>query len=56
MSVVEATPQPNFEYLEQESFVIHPAPLVVHVEMTALHYLSVTNVNGSKSQFKGIQD
>ena len=42
-------------YVEQDPFVTHPAPVVVQVEITALHALSVVNVIGSNAQVKGIQ-
>ena len=34
---------------------MHPAPLVVHVEITALQVLSDVNVTGSKAQVNGPQ-
>ena len=53
VSVVAAGPQANLGYVEQAPFVIHPAPLVVHVEMTALQELSDVNVTGSKAHVNG---
>ena len=35
--------------------MIHPAPLVVQVEMTALQVLSDVNVTGSKAHVNGTQ-
>ena len=49
-SVVAAEVHASLEYVEQAALVIHPAPLVVHVEITALQALSVVNVTGNKAQ------
>ena len=53
VSVVAAGPQAYFGYVEQAPFVMHPAPLVVHVEIIALQSPSVFNFAGSNSQVKG---
>ena len=50
-----AGPQADLGYIEQAPFVMHPAPLVVQVEIIALQAPSVVNVTGSKAQFKGTQ-
>ena len=55
MSVVYAGPQANWGYVEQAPFVMHPAPLVVQVEIIALQAPSVINVTGSNAQVKGPQ-
>ena len=55
MSVVAAGPQAYLGYVEQAPLVIHPAPFVVQVEMTALQVLSDVNVTGSKAQVNGTQ-
>ena len=54
MSVVAAGPQAYFGYVEQASFVMHPAPLVVQVGIIALQSSSVINLADSKAQVKGI--
>ena len=53
MSVVAAGPQAYLGYVEQAALVTHPAPLVVQVEIIALHVLSVVNVTGSKAHVNG---
>ena len=55
MSVVAAGPQAYLGYVEQAALVIHPAPFVVQVDITALQVLSDVNVTGSKAHVKGIQ-
>lgn len=50
-----AGPQASLGYVEQAPFVMHPAPLVVQVEMIALQAPSVINVTGSKAQVKETQ-
>ena len=55
VSVVAAGPHADLEYVEHAPLVTHPAPLVVHVEITALQALSEVKVTGSNAQVKGIQ-
>ena len=53
VSVVAAGPQAYLGYVEQAPLVMHPAPLVVQVDITALQVLSVVKVTGSKAHVNG---